>query len=317
MPSDDAVGGLVLLHLDDAVARAGQVRRRRAASRRRRRGRAPRTGRASRARPRPSACTARGRSRPQRARARRAAPRAAAPTPARRPRAARRRRRTRAGISADSLRIRDSAGWSRICIASKSSAPSRTITTSPSSAERGGSSSPSGRSSGKYRSSGRPFRDQSASSPPTFSSTPRKPSHFGSYCQPSPSGSSRTSSASIGGNGIAAGGLAQSVLVDDVEDVPVRVLEPRRLERAHDVHVALADRARAGRRSARTRRPSRRAPPRSRRSRRRRPSSRTWPGSSRRTPTGRRARPRSRSGRGSRSGPGSAYSARARPSVPS
>ncbi len=46
-----------------------------------------------------------------------------------------------------------------------------------------------------------PLRDQSASSPPTFSSTPRKPSHFGSYCQPSPSGSSWTSSASIGGNG--------------------------------------------------------------------------------------------------------------------
>ena len=37
-----------------------------------------------------------------------------------------------------------------------------------------------------------------------FSSSPRKPSHFGSYCQPSPSGSSRTSSASIGGNGTAA-----------------------------------------------------------------------------------------------------------------
>ena len=45
------------------------------------------------------------------------------------------------------------------------------------------------------------MRDQSASSPPSFSSTPRKPSHFGSYCQPSPAGSSRTSSASIGGKG--------------------------------------------------------------------------------------------------------------------
>src|SRR5205085_7273296 len=31
--------------------------------------------------------------------------------------------------------------------------------------------------------------------------TPRKPSHFGSYCHASPCGSSRTSSASIGGNG--------------------------------------------------------------------------------------------------------------------
>ena len=59
------------------------------------------------------------------------------------------------------------------------------------------------RSSGKYRSSGRAFRDQSRTSPEAFSSRPRKPSHFGSYCQPSPAGSSRTSSASIGGKGIA------------------------------------------------------------------------------------------------------------------
>jgi hypothetical protein len=54
-----------------------------------------------------------------------------------------------AGISAESLRIRDSAGWSRICIESKSRTPSRAITISPSSAECGGNSSPSGRSSGK------------------------------------------------------------------------------------------------------------------------------------------------------------------------
>ena len=54
-----------------------------------------------------------------------------------------------AGISADSLRTRLSAGWSRICIASKSSAPPRAMTISPSSAEWGGSSSPSARSSGK------------------------------------------------------------------------------------------------------------------------------------------------------------------------
>src|ERR687888_614648 len=106
-----------------------------------------------------------------------------------------------AGISAASLRTRDSAGCSRICIESKSSTPLRAITISPSSAEWGGSSSPSGRSSGKYRSSGRSFRDHSASSPPSFSSTPRKPSHLGSNCQPSPAGSSLTSSASIGGNG--------------------------------------------------------------------------------------------------------------------
>ena len=43
-----------------------------------------------------------------------------------------------AGISADSLRTRDSAGCSRICIESKSSTPSRAITISPSRAEWGG-----------------------------------------------------------------------------------------------------------------------------------------------------------------------------------
>ena len=43
-----------------------------------------------------------------------------------------------AGISAESLRTRDSAGCSRICIESKSSTPSRAITISPSSAECGG-----------------------------------------------------------------------------------------------------------------------------------------------------------------------------------
>jgi hypothetical protein len=54
-----------------------------------------------------------------------------------------------AGISAESLLTRLSAGWSRICIESKSRTPSRAITISPSSAEWGGSRSPSARSSGK------------------------------------------------------------------------------------------------------------------------------------------------------------------------
>ena len=54
-----------------------------------------------------------------------------------------------AGISAESRRILLSAGCRRICIASKSSASSRTMTISPSSAERGGRRSPSGASSGK------------------------------------------------------------------------------------------------------------------------------------------------------------------------
>src|SRR5712691_7730717 len=75
------------------------------------------------------------------------------------------------------------------------------MTISPSSAECSGRRSPRARSSGKYRSSGRPLRLQSASSPLSFSSTPRKPSHFGSYCHLGPVGISSTSSASCGGNG--------------------------------------------------------------------------------------------------------------------
>ena len=54
-----------------------------------------------------------------------------------------------AGISAESLFTRLSAGWSRICRASKSSAPSRSTTISPSTADFGGSRSPSSASSGK------------------------------------------------------------------------------------------------------------------------------------------------------------------------
>ncbi len=54
-----------------------------------------------------------------------------------------------AGISAESFRTRLSAGCRRVCIESKSSTPSRAITISPSRAEWGGSSSPSGASSGK------------------------------------------------------------------------------------------------------------------------------------------------------------------------
>ena len=49
MPTTTQSARLVLLHLDDPVARARQVRRRRGAWRRRRRGRATRSGRASRA----------------------------------------------------------------------------------------------------------------------------------------------------------------------------------------------------------------------------------------------------------------------------
>src|SRR5437868_1551735 len=56
-----------------------------------------------------------------------------------------------AGISAESLRIRLSAGRSRICIASKARTPSRSITISPSSAESGANSSPTARSGGTQR----------------------------------------------------------------------------------------------------------------------------------------------------------------------
>src|SRR5215211_7566074 len=76
-----------------------------------------------------------------------------------------------AGISPARRLIRLSAGWRRICIRSNSTTPSRARRSSPS----------------------------------RFSSTPRKPSHLGSYCQPSPTGSSETSSASIGGKGSFAG----------------------------------------------------------------------------------------------------------------
>ena len=47
----------------------------------------------------------------------------------------------RAGISAASFRTLLSAGCSLVCMASKSSTPSRSITISPSSADRGGSRS--------------------------------------------------------------------------------------------------------------------------------------------------------------------------------
>ena len=47
-----------------------------------------------------------------------------------------------------------------------------------------------------------------------------KPSHFGSYCQPSPSGSSVTSSASIGGNGSFRGGTSRQISpVDELDGV--------------------------------------------------------------------------------------------------
>src|SRR6266850_2324948 len=135
--------------------------------------------------------------------------------------------------------MRDSAGCSRFCIASNSSFPPSSMTISPSSAECGGRRPPSVRSSGKYRSSGRSFRLQSASSPPSFSRTPRKPSHFGSYCQRSPSGSFSTSCASIGGNGTFGPGIRS---VRDFRRRARNVGEPsRHLARRPKMHeLALA-----------------------------------------------------------------------------
>ena len=142
---DDAVRGLVLLDLDDAVARAGQVRRARAASRPRRRGPPTSSESSQPLRPASRSRVAGESVKPvERLDAPRAAPRAGARAPARRPRAARRRRRSPPGSRPTSRRMRLSAGCRRICIESKSSRPSRAITISPSSAEWGGSSSPSG-----------------------------------------------------------------------------------------------------------------------------------------------------------------------------
>ena len=68
----------------------------------------------------------------------------------------------RAGISADSLRTRLSAGCRRICMASKSSTPLRSITISPSSADCGGRRFASGLAApGSSGGNGRAFRVQS------------------------------------------------------------------------------------------------------------------------------------------------------------
>ena len=86
--------------------------------------------------------------------------------------------------------------------ASKSSAPSRAMTTSPSSTQRSGSAARSGAaSSGKYRSSGLRSRDCVYTSSPSRKTRARKPSHLGSNSQPSSLGSESAALASIGSIG--------------------------------------------------------------------------------------------------------------------
>ena len=199
---DDAVRGLLRLHLDDRLARPGQVRaveplgddaveperpRARRASRARRPGR--RVGRRE--------CEALARP----ARARRAAPRAAAAStgfalPEEHVEGDEPRRDLR-GELVDAALGRVQPHLHRVEV-ERAVAVDHDLAV-----ERG-----AGRQQVAERAQLREVAQErpsvpgpEASSPPAFSSTPRKPSHFGSYCQPSPSGSSRTSSASIGGNG--------------------------------------------------------------------------------------------------------------------
>ena len=76
------------------------------------------------------------------------------------------------------------------------------MTTSPSSTQRSGMAADSGvMSSGKYRFIGRLSRLCSKISSPSRNTSVRKPSHLGSNCQPSPSGSASAALESIGSSG--------------------------------------------------------------------------------------------------------------------
>ena len=117
-----------------------------------------------------------------------------------------------AGISAASLRTRLSAGCRRICIESKSSTPSRAITISPSSAEWGGSSSPSGRQLREVAQQrppvARPERELAA----VVLEHAAEAVPLRLVLPASPAGSSRTSSASIGGKGTFGPGTSARLL---------------------------------------------------------------------------------------------------------
>ena len=95
-----------------------------------------------------------------------------------------------AGVSADSLCTREAAGWMRWLSASQSSRcePSGPVATTISPSSRHGPGSSRGiasTSSGKYRVSGFAPRDPISTVSPSQDTSPRKPSHFGSYSRPS------------------------------------------------------------------------------------------------------------------------------------
>src|SRR5439155_2428932 len=86
--------------------------------------------------------------------------------------------------------------------ASKSSPPSPTMTTSPSTTHRSGSDAVSGAmSSGKYRFIGFSSRLCSMISSRSRKTSVRNPSHFGSNSQPSPDGNSSAAADNIGSSG--------------------------------------------------------------------------------------------------------------------
>ena len=106
---------------------------------------------------------------------------------------------SRAGCSAASFLTRLAAGCRRICSASNDSASPSWMTSSPSTARRSTARVCSADTmSGKNRASDLPDRPLSSTSAPALNARQRKPSHFGSNCQPGPSGRSATGLASIG-----------------------------------------------------------------------------------------------------------------------
>lgn len=105
-----------------------------------------------------------------------------------------------AGVRSARVRTREAAGWIRSSSSSNRSRPSRAITISPSTTQRGGSASRKAvTSSGKYRVSGLPVRLPISTSSPSRKTIARKPSHLASYCIPG--GISGTDLASIGATG--------------------------------------------------------------------------------------------------------------------
>ena len=108
-----------------------------------------------------------------------------------------------AGCAAASFCTRLAAGWSRNCNSSKESAPPIGITSSPSTTKflRFQFREPlRPRPENNERAVGRISIAEKSFSP-SRKARQRKPSHFGSYCQSSPTGISSTERASIGGNG--------------------------------------------------------------------------------------------------------------------